>query len=79
VDAIPRDVSQLLCIAIRKVNGGKWYTFTGVQCWICMKFSNGDQSKIFLSRQEGDRGCKFVNKRYNELHFWLTTHPSPKS
>ena len=75
MDAIPRDVSQLLCIAIRKVNRGKWYTFAGLQCWACMKFSKGEPSKMFLSKQR----CKLVNERYNELHFWLTTHPSPES
>ena len=67
MDAIPRDVALLLCAAIRQESRGKWYTFAGLQCWGCMKFSKGNPAKMCLSRREGHRGCNLVNKRYAHI------------
>jgi len=67
MDAIHREVALLLCAAIRREKRGKWYTLAGLQCWACLRFSKGDLEKMCLSRREGHRGCKLVNKRYARL------------
>lgn len=67
MNAIPRDAALLICAAIRRESYGKWYTFTGLQCWGCMRFSKGDPAKMYLSKRLGYRGCKLVNKRYAQL------------
>ena len=79
MDAIPGEVSKLLCIAIRQENRGRRYTFAGLQCLVCLKFSKGEPSKMCLSRREGNRGCKFVNNRYNLIHSWRPPLLSLKS
>ncbi len=67
MDTIPRDAVLLLCAIIRRENQGKWYTFAGLRCWGCMKFSRGDPAKMRVSAREGYRGCNLVNKRYDQL------------
>ena len=67
MDAIRREVALLICATIRQENQGKWYTFAGLQCWGCMKFSKGDPAKMCISSREGYRGCKLVNKRHAKL------------
>ena len=64
VGAIRRDVALLICAALQQDNRGKWYAPAGLQCWGCLKFSKGDPAKMRLSRREGYRGCRLVNKRY---------------
>jgi len=64
VDAIRKDVALLICAALQQDNRGKWYTLAGLQCRGCMRFSKGDPAKMCLSRREGYRGCRLVNKRY---------------
>jgi len=64
VGAIRRDVALLICAALQQDNGGKWYTPAGLQCWGCLKFSKGDPARMCLSRREGYRGCRLVNKRH---------------
>jgi len=77
MDAISRDLALLLCITIQQGNKDKWYTFAGLTCWSCIRFSKGDLAKMCLSRQEGYRGCRLVNKRYNKVK--SKPHPSPKT
>ncbi len=67
MNAIPKDVALLLCVAIRQENRGKWYTFAGLQCWGCTTFSKGDSAKMCVSSREDYRGCNLVNKRYEAL------------
>ena len=63
--AIPEDVAFLLCAAIRHKNRGKWYTFAGLQCWGCLRFSKGDYARMFVSKREDYRGCNLVSKHYD--------------
>ena len=65
--AIPRDAALLICAAIRRENHSKWYSFTGLQCWSCIRFSKGDLAKMYISKGVGYRGCKLINRRYAQL------------
>ncbi len=64
VDAIPEALAWQLCADIRQENQGRWYSWAGIQCWFCVKFSKGDRAKMCVSNQPGYRGCNLVNARY---------------
>ena len=66
--AIREVIALLLCATIRLENRRKWYTPAGLQCLICMRFSKGDPAKMCLTRQEGYRGCRLVNRRYTKIY-----------
>jgi len=66
VNPIPRDVAEQLCAQIRQGNRGKWYTFNGMWCWGCAKFSGGNPAKLCFSSQPDYRGCAQVNARYDQ-------------
>ncbi|OGS41520.1 MAG: hypothetical protein A3K67_00960 [Euryarchaeota archaeon RBG_16_62_10] len=61
-EPIPREVAERLCGEIAAVKGKKLFS----QCWGCLKFSKGDFSKMCAANGPGFRGCKLVNKRYDE-------------
>jgi len=61
---IPKDVALKLCEEIRAKNRGRWYSFYGMWCWGCYKFSKGDSTKLCFSNNPENRGCAQVNERY---------------
>ena len=63
---IPDTIAQKLCLEISAVNRRRWYTFNGLWCWGCARFS-GDASKRCFANQAGNRGCAQVNARFNRL------------
>ncbi len=65
VNAIPKDTAFRLCAEIRQKFLGKWYTFAGLQCGGCIRFSKGDSAKMCLSGRPDYRGCNLVNARYD--------------
>ena len=64
MDEIPGEVAFQLCAEIRQEKRGRWYTFAGLQCWGCSRFSKGDPEKMCVSNRPGYRGCNLVNARY---------------
>ncbi len=62
---IPKEVALALCAKIRSENRGKWYTFNGLWCLGCAKFSGGDPAKMCVSNAPDCRGCLQVNARYD--------------
>ena len=62
---IPDEVAKELCHQIRLQNHCRWYSFYGLWCWGCFKFSKGDPTKMCYSNRPGNRGCCQVNKRYD--------------
>lgn len=62
---IPYETALRLCDLIRYENRGKWYTFGGLMCWGCVRFSKGDPAKMYVSGQSDNRGCIQVNRRYD--------------
>jgi len=67
MDAIPEEVAIRLCEEIRKENHRRWYSFYGMWCWGCNKFSKGDITKLCFSNHPDRRGCAQVNKRYDRV------------
>ena len=64
VQAIPKETALTLCAEIRQQYLGKWWTFAGLQCWGCVKFSQGDSAKMCVSSRPDYRGCNLVTARY---------------
>lgn len=62
---IPREIALRLCGEIQRHNRGKWYTFGGLMCWGCVRFSDGDPARMCVSSQADYRGCLQVNARYD--------------
>jgi len=65
-DAIPQATAWQICAEIRQENRGKWYTFNGLFCWGCVRFTNGDLTKMCVSAGPDYRGCAQVNARYDQ-------------
>ena len=66
VDTIPKDAALQLCDEIRKENHGKWYSFSGLWCYMCNKVSKGDMTKLCFHGRPDNRGCSQVNRRYDK-------------
>ncbi len=65
MSAIPIETAEKLCMEISQVNRGKWYTFHGLWCWGCARFS-GDISKRCFAGERDNRGCPQVTERYEK-------------
>lgn len=64
---IPRDLAWQLCQTIQRENRGKWYTFSGLTCWSCMRSAGGDPARRYFASRPDFRGCSRVNARYDAL------------
>ncbi len=64
-NAIPKETAERLCVEIREQNRGKWYTYNGLWCLFCAKFTGGDTTKMCFSNGPNYRGCMQVNKRFD--------------
>lgn len=62
--AIPLEVAQQLCAAIRAEERGRWWSAAHWQCWGCARFTGGDPQKMCMGSAPGWRGCALVNRRY---------------
>ena len=63
-NAIPFDTAARLCEEIRSENERRWYTFNGIWCLFCVRFS-GPATKRCFANAPGARGCEQVNARYD--------------
>ncbi len=61
---IPPDVALALCQQIAGENRGKWYTFNGMWCWGCLRFSGAATNRCYANAP-AQRGCAQVNARYD--------------
>jgi hypothetical protein len=64
---ISREEAYAICAQLRQEHEGKWYTFDGLMCWGCQKFSGGDPARMCVSNAPDYRGCIQVNRRYDAL------------
>jgi hypothetical protein len=62
LSAIPLDVAMRLCEEVQEEKGVRLFS----QCWGCLKFSKGDPAKRCFVNGLDNRGCRFVNARYDE-------------
>lgn len=56
--AIPQAEAMRICSEIRQQYAGKWWTFAGLQCWGCLRFSKGDPAKMCFSGRSDNRGVQ---------------------
>jgi hypothetical protein len=68
MDVIPKDVALKLCEEIRAKNRGRWYSFFGMWCWGCYRFSRGNSTRLCFSNNPENRGCAQVNERYENVN-----------
>ncbi len=64
ITEIPPEVALTLCQQIASENRGKWYTFNGMWCWGCVRFSGPVTNRCYANAS-GQRGCAQVNARYD--------------
>jgi hypothetical protein len=66
---IPEEIALEICELIKERNRKKKISFTKVQCWGCMKYSNkkGDIRTrcLFSSENNDNRGYQLVNKVFD--------------
>jgi hypothetical protein len=62
LEAIPQNLALQLCNEISADNRGKWYTFRGLWCWGCVKFSKTPEQRCYANAD--NTGCAQVNKLY---------------
>lgn len=65
---IPAGVARQLCEEISIANRGKWYTFNGLWCTFCIRFSATPERRCFANANApGNRGCSQVNDRFEAM------------
>ncbi len=60
---IPQETALRLCREIHQQYQGRWWTLAGMQCYFCLKFSQGDPAKMCVSSRPDFRGCNLVTAR----------------
>lgn len=66
-DSIPEEIAIKLCQQIREENEDKLISWTKLQCWGCMRFSDFEnKGSCIYGDPETLRGCNLVNKRYDK-------------
>ena len=58
---IPEDVAFKLCEMITTEKKVRLFS----QCWGCLRFSKGDPKKMCFYGPPDNRGCRFVNTRFD--------------
>ncbi len=64
--AIPHDVAQQLCDAIRAGHRGKWWRWQYWMCWGCDRATGGDPTQRCWYDPPQHQGCAQVNQRYEQ-------------
>ncbi|MFW9875494.1 MAG: hypothetical protein ACFFG0_20500 [Candidatus Thorarchaeota archaeon] len=65
--SIPEDIALQICEEVKEHNREKKLSFSKVQCWGCMKYSNrkNDVKHRCIFSDGYNRGCNLVNKIYD--------------
>ncbi len=64
MEAIPSDTAIRLCNEIYEKNRRRLYTYSGLWCWGCGRFSRNISQRCFANAP-GNRGCSQVNTKYD--------------
>jgi len=59
---IPLEEAARLCKQYRNEHGVRLFS----QCWGCVKYSKEDPTKMCLYHPPDNRGCKYVNQRFDQ-------------
>jgi len=63
---IPREVAIKICEQIQAEHEKKIYQVGVMQCAACIKSSKGDPDKMCFSSRKDNRGCIYINKRFDK-------------
>ena len=66
MSAIPIETAILICNDIRQERGKKIYSVGEYQCKACMESSQGDPERMCFSSQVDNRGCLYINQRFDK-------------
>ncbi len=55
--------AKKICGQIREENKKKLFSFAKMQCWGCVRFTNGDEGKMCYASKPDGTGCNLVNAK----------------
>ena len=67
--AIPRETAIRICEKIQDDHTKKVYAVGEMQCAACIKSSKGDPEKMCFSSRKDNRGCIYINKKFDKGRF----------
>ncbi|WP_455393018.1 hypothetical protein [[Eubacterium] cellulosolvens] len=62
---IPKEIAIKICEKIQNEREKKIYMVGQMQCVACLKSSKGDPDKMCFSSDKDNRGCIYINKRFD--------------
>lgn len=62
MEGLTRLEAVALCSTVREQNQAALSSPTRMQCWQCLKASEGDPDRMYMSRSPGFLGCDLMNK-----------------
>jgi hypothetical protein len=66
---IPRDTAISICEKIQDEHEKKIYAVGEMQCVACVRSSKGDYERMCFASSKDNRGCQYVNKKYDRGKF----------
>jgi len=69
MSAIPKDIALRICEQIQEDRKKKIYSVGELQCIACLKSAKGDPNKMCFTGRLDNRGCEFINKRFDESRY----------
>ncbi len=66
---IPREIAEKICEIIQDERKKKIYSVGEIQCAACLKSSKGDPDKMCFASNKDNRGCIYINKRFDKGKF----------
>lgn len=66
MNSIPREIAIRICETIQDDHEKKIYAVGEMQCAACIKSSNRNPEKMCYSSLKDNRGCIYVNKRFDK-------------
>jgi hypothetical protein len=69
MSAIPIETAILICNEIREKREKKIYSAGELQCKACMESSQGDPQKMCFASRVDNRGCTYVNQRFDNGNY----------
>ena len=62
MEELTRDEAESLCSQVREQNQAKLFTPERMQCWSCLRSSDGDPDRKHMATKPGYLGCSLMNK-----------------
>jgi len=62
MEDLTREEAESLCSQVREQNQAKLFTPERMQCWRCLRSSDGDPDRRYMAGKPGYLGCSLMNK-----------------